>query len=178
MSEALQLSPHTLYERQRVLVRSGLLPYVEGRGPGSGVRLTVDAVAMLLISILATDDLAAAAEPTRTLAHLKRVRPDVRVKPKSLWAAQSFKTVISKALANPEAVEIEMVNVDRTNLQVTISLYEFEDGFLEKIGFAEFGQSRLPSHNHRFWTSAHIAGSNLRALGSALARRLSADNSA
>jgi hypothetical protein len=170
MSKALQLSPHALYERQRVLVRSGLLPNIEGRGPGSGVRLSIDAVGTLLISMLATDDLSAAAEPTRRLAELKRVRPDVRVKPTSLGAAQSFRTVILKALSKPEICsKIHMINVDRTNLQVQISLYD--------NSFAEFGQSRGPWHNHRLWIASHISGGNLQKIGSLIADRADAQAS-
>ncbi len=56
-----------LYERQRSLVRVGLLE-PEGRGPGRGVQATPKAVALLLISALATDRLVDAAVRTRDLA--------------------------------------------------------------------------------------------------------------
>jgi hypothetical protein len=101
---------------------------------------------------------------------LKRVRPDVRIKPTSLGAAQSFRTVISKALSKSEVCnEIHMINVDRTNLQVQISLLDHS--------FAEFGQSRGPWHNHRLWIASHIAGSNLRRIGSLIADRADAQTS-
>jgi hypothetical protein len=47
-----------LYERQRALVTLGVLKPARGRGPGSGVPLTPDGIAAVLISILATDNLA------------------------------------------------------------------------------------------------------------------------
>lgn len=50
-------TPDALYERQRALVRAGLLNLGEGRGPGSGVRTTGQSVALLLIAVLATDSL-------------------------------------------------------------------------------------------------------------------------
>ena len=50
-------SPAALYERQRALVRAGLLAMEDGRGPGSGVRTSWDSVALLLLSLLATDKL-------------------------------------------------------------------------------------------------------------------------
>ena len=56
--------PIALYERQRALVRAGLLELSAGRGPGSGVRLTPRAVAMLLISVLVTGSLSDSVERT------------------------------------------------------------------------------------------------------------------
>jgi hypothetical protein len=47
-----------LYERQRALVRHGLLESVEGHGRGSGVRADEKALAAFLISFLAHDILA------------------------------------------------------------------------------------------------------------------------
>lgn len=57
LARILGTTPDALYERQRALVRAGLLDPGEGRGPGSGVRATAPAVAFLLISTLATDRL-------------------------------------------------------------------------------------------------------------------------
>ena len=57
LGECLRVSPLALYERQRVLVRLGVLTERKGRGPGSGVELTADAVAALLASLLITDNL-------------------------------------------------------------------------------------------------------------------------
>jgi hypothetical protein len=47
-----------LYERQRALVNLRILTPLAGRGPGSGVPLTSYNVAAILISVLATDNLA------------------------------------------------------------------------------------------------------------------------
>src|SRR5262249_34293535 len=46
-----------LYERQRALVSIGALKSLPGRGPGSGVPLSAEAFAAILISVLATDNL-------------------------------------------------------------------------------------------------------------------------
>jgi len=51
------MSPAALYERQRVLVRLGVLTERKGRGPGSGVKLTAESLAALLTSVLITDNL-------------------------------------------------------------------------------------------------------------------------
>ena len=60
-----------LYERQRVLVRAGLLQQRPGRGPGSGVPANAKSVAMLLISLLATGSLSEVEEQTKVIANLK-----------------------------------------------------------------------------------------------------------
>jgi hypothetical protein len=60
-----------LYERQRALVREGILDQSEGRGPGSGVQLGHYPVALLLVAVLATDSLSETAEKVRILATAK-----------------------------------------------------------------------------------------------------------
>jgi hypothetical protein len=46
-----------LYSRQRALIQIGVLKAVEGRGPGSGVSLSGDAVAAIIIALMAADNL-------------------------------------------------------------------------------------------------------------------------
>jgi hypothetical protein len=67
-----ELSHDALYARQRELVRCGLLPSREGRGPGSGVPLSPDTLATFLIGLLATDSLTDLGEHT---AQLCKARP-------------------------------------------------------------------------------------------------------
>jgi hypothetical protein len=57
IAPTLRLTTSALYERQRALVRMKLLPTPEGRGRGSGAEATADTVAMLVVSVLATDSL-------------------------------------------------------------------------------------------------------------------------
>jgi hypothetical protein len=57
LAKPLGTTPTALYERLRALVRAGMLDAGEGRGPGSGVRTTATSVALLLISVLASDSL-------------------------------------------------------------------------------------------------------------------------
>jgi hypothetical protein len=112
LSKLLFLSTGALYARQRELVRVGLLENVEGRGPGSGVRLTPETVGMLLIAVLSTDNLSEVAEKAKALAKLKpsTERPG---EPKT------FKAAIVSALSG-EAGGDERVYVNRTNLQASI----------------------------------------------------------
>jgi hypothetical protein len=57
IAPTLRLTTSALYERQRALVRMKMLPTPEGRGRGSGAEATADTVAVLLVSVLATDSL-------------------------------------------------------------------------------------------------------------------------
>lgn len=69
-------TPAALYERQRVLVRAGILEPSEGRGPGSGVPSSPYSVALLLIAVLATDSLSETADMVRTIATAKSIQAD------------------------------------------------------------------------------------------------------
>jgi len=62
LSSRLGLSVTALYERQRLLVRHGMLPQPVGRGRGSGVAASPASVAKLLLSVLATDSLSESAD--------------------------------------------------------------------------------------------------------------------
>jgi hypothetical protein len=56
LAEYLGLTPLAVYERQRTLVRLGVLP-LEGKGPNRGVRASPSAVAPVLIAALFADNL-------------------------------------------------------------------------------------------------------------------------
>jgi hypothetical protein len=71
LSQVLDMTPAALYERQRALVRIGLLDQRPGRGPGSGVPATSQSLATLLISIAATGSLSEVGEMTKLFANLK-----------------------------------------------------------------------------------------------------------
>jgi hypothetical protein len=57
MAPILGLTGAALYERQRVLTTLGVLEAAPGRGPGSGVPLTEDNIAAVIISVLAAENL-------------------------------------------------------------------------------------------------------------------------
>jgi hypothetical protein len=58
LAEVLHANRTTLYERQRALVREGLLEALPGHGRGSGVRATPESIAVLTIGMLASVNLA------------------------------------------------------------------------------------------------------------------------
>jgi hypothetical protein len=71
LAKWLKLSPAAIYERQRALMRAGLLESEPGRGPGSGVRATPKSVAMLLTALVASVFPSESAELTGKVAKLK-----------------------------------------------------------------------------------------------------------
>lgn len=74
VAAAFAMSASALYERQRALVRVGLLPQASSRGPkGGGAMATPDAVAMVLLSLLATDSLSEVDERIASWAELKAI---------------------------------------------------------------------------------------------------------
>lgn len=75
---ALGMTPAAIYERQRALVRAGLIQQRPGHGPGSGVLATPQSVAMLLIAILATDSLSETELKPRSLQISGALRGAVR----------------------------------------------------------------------------------------------------
>src|SRR5437762_2588496 len=51
------ISTAAIYERQRALVRLGLLPQPQGRGRGAGAQATPETAALICLSALATENL-------------------------------------------------------------------------------------------------------------------------
>jgi hypothetical protein len=73
VADAFRTTPDALYSRQRALVRLGLLPVTEGKGPGSGVPLSADTLGVLIIALLAADTLA---EVDDRVVRLCEAKPD------------------------------------------------------------------------------------------------------
>jgi hypothetical protein len=73
IAKVVEMPEATVYERQRALVRAGLLSGDDKRGPGGGVRATPKATALLLAGILATfeGNIADIGQRTRRLMNLK-----------------------------------------------------------------------------------------------------------
>jgi hypothetical protein len=71
VANATGMTEAAIYERQRALVRAGLLKAESGRGPGSGVKATNHSTALLLIALIATDSLSETGECSRIFAQLR-----------------------------------------------------------------------------------------------------------
>ena len=103
------MSEAAVYERQRALVRAGLLKTKRGRGPGSGVRGTPESMALLLISLLATGNLSDAGLSTRIFANLENKDGFC-----PLTGKRTFAEAVTAILASKElAQSIIAINVSR-----------------------------------------------------------------
>jgi hypothetical protein len=155
LSEILKLNPHALYERQLALVRAGLLESRPGRGPGSGTRFTPETVAVLLISMLATDNISDCAEKTSALSAVKLTNLGTG-RENALGGARTFKAAIINALSSDAIVsEISFVQVHRRNFVVEIFL-ESNEIFKEPPAGKIFTDFELELAHDR--NAAHIFG--------------------
>jgi hypothetical protein len=124
VSEMTRLSEAAVYERQRALVRAGLLKTERGRGPGSGVRGTPESVALLLISLLATSSLSEVVLSTRIFANLKNKKGFCPLTRKRTFAEAVTAILASKELAQ----SIIAVNVSQEIRQTEIAYRDSSKG--------------------------------------------------
>jgi hypothetical protein len=108
-AEQLGLPPAAFYERQRVLVRAGLLESRSGRGPGSGVRATPESVARMLIAILSGGPLSDTPTNTRKIANLKSTEERCPFTGKRTFESALAATLESEELAS----KVAFIDVDR-----------------------------------------------------------------
>ena len=84
-----------LYERQRALVSLGVLKAAKGRGPGSGVPLTAENVAAVIISLLAAGSLS---EVDEYVVDLCEAQPEGTLplgRPRDHWVKLGKPTFVS-----------------------------------------------------------------------------------
>lgn len=124
LARELQVTPAALYERQRALVRSGLLQSDGGRGPGRGLAASPKSVSLLLSSLLAQDGLSGAEKHTKALANLKSV--DSGGCP--LTGQKTFARAFAEVLANEEiAKQVPRVTVDRSDKGPVEAVIAYEE---------------------------------------------------
>jgi hypothetical protein len=105
-------TPAALYERQRVLVEAGLLQTVAGRGPGSGVRATPQAMATLLIALLASESVTEIGERTAAVMKLK-IASGKRC---TITGKKTFAEALTAILSSEElAKQIGLIKVIRSS---------------------------------------------------------------
>ncbi|WMT78851.1 hypothetical protein [Bradyrhizobium sp. Ash2021] len=113
------LSEHALYERQRELMRAGLLSPIPGRGPGSGVPLNSDSVAMLMVAALATDNLSEVGNATKILIGAMRI--PTQASKSLLVGAANIHAAISRAISSgADSDRIRSIKVNRLRLSSVI----------------------------------------------------------
>jgi hypothetical protein len=123
MASALATTPDALYSRQRALVRLGLLPTKEGKGPGSGVLLNSDALAVMLIAVLAADTLAETDERVVRLCNAEASNFEFDETRTIFADARTFKDAVSAAIAdgnNPKGYFVKTLRVSQTRGQLVV----------------------------------------------------------
>jgi hypothetical protein len=113
----LGMSAEMAYERQRALVREGILEPRPGRGPGSGVSADEDSLAVLLISIL-SHDLLTEAPMTNFYCELRSSQNKCPV-----TGAKTLRRALSTILANPvlpaEEILVEVIRGNEPHADVS-----------------------------------------------------------
>jgi hypothetical protein len=116
LARVLNMGEATLYERQRALVREGLLESIPGQGRGSGVRASPDALGVLLISFLSSFNLTDAAALTKEVVKAKAVGGKC-----SLTGATTFREAVAKILADPALLD-QVTRLSVTGLRGTAEI--------------------------------------------------------
>jgi hypothetical protein len=119
LAPILGLSTAALYERQRSLVRLELLPKPKGRGRGSGADASPETVALLMMAVMATDNLS---DNDDRIVKLASASFDARKVPKcELTGATTFAMAVATILAAPNiAAALQMITVTRSDLSAAI----------------------------------------------------------
>ncbi|WP_040307795.1 hypothetical protein [Afipia felis] len=132
-----EMSVHALYERQRALVRLGLLPRPVGRGRGSGAEATPGTVALLIISVLATDNLSDTDERIKKLAEAK-LGPDNSTC--ALTGERTFLGALAAALASETiARKVSSIEVSRRASRASLFYLQGRTSWAKETSF---GRSR------------------------------------
>lgn len=110
------LTVPAIYERQRALVRLGHLKTPEGRGRGSGAEATPETVAILLVALLATDNLS---DVDDRISRLANARFDTAAGSKvcPLTGAKTFVDALAAIMSSEDvAASVDSIEVSRTDL--------------------------------------------------------------
>jgi len=134
-------TPAALYERQRVLMEAGLLQTVGGRGPGSGVRATPQAMAVLLIALLATESVAEIGDRTPRVIKLKSTNKRCPITGKKTFGDALTAILASGQLAN----KIDFIEVNRSGETASARIVTKPDAFFGKQPISHFGSDKVAS---------------------------------
>lgn len=122
-----------IYERQRALIRAKVLPTPTGRGRGNGLQATSETVSMLIIAMLATDNLS---DTDRRVKKLANAKTNPEAKAGRLKGSPNFGCALAAILNSDELTdEVKAVRVSRTNFSAWIT---FRDDF-RPLEVCEFG---------------------------------------
>jgi hypothetical protein len=152
LADILGSTPAAIYERQRALVRQGLLPAPVGRGPGNGIPATADTVAMILIALMVTDNLSDTDNRVKRVAEAKFYGKPTRrhfLKPRcALTGKRDFRSALIALLRMTEFP---------TRLSLTVSRSYFSSSIFwirgEVTHRSEFGDWSGTASNLRVYAS-------------------------
>jgi hypothetical protein len=161
LADLFQVTPAAVYERQRALVRVGILPAPTGRGRGNGLPATAETIAAMLIAIMATDNLSDTDGRVKKLCDLKISRhPEAGIRP---IRASTFRTALVATIKS--AIEVAAIEVSRSRPSANVYLGNHIN--LDRV--LRFGDQRpLPASISNLQIKAWLDGSVLKAIGEAL----------
>jgi hypothetical protein len=163
LASLLQTTPAAIYERQRALIRAGVLPTPIGRGRGNGLPATAETAALMLIAIMVTDNLSDTDGRVQKLADAK---VDLRARKQGcrLTKALTFKAALTSILASEElSAAVSSIYVSRSDLHGTV---HFNWGRNRASGRSRFGQEAPFPNNLE--TVARIKGTVVQSISKAL----------
>jgi hypothetical protein len=167
------LMPHlgitqaAIYERQRALIRLGLLPKPTGRGRGSGATATPRAAALICLSVLVTDNLSEMDSRVSALAQA-RIETWRKRKRCGLTGATTLVEALSAILADYNlASRTRSIRVERKSLEGDIFWTQAKSKNLEVSQF-RYRELRLIERSS-LTINASLDGSALRQVAAALA---------
>ncbi|MGY4193384.1 hypothetical protein [Bradyrhizobium sp. USDA 4520] len=123
LAQRLQTTPGSLYEYQRKLVALGVLKQRKGKGPGTGVRLTADNLAALLLAQLFTEN------PSLVDERVKWLCKSTPGSECALTGAKSLRGAIAAILSmsGPDRRPLHQIVLYRDQLETTIR-FQTPDG--------------------------------------------------
>ena len=141
-------SANVLDQRQRALVREGLLESLPGHGPGSGVRASPESMAVLVIGMVATPIWSETGPAARALADA--VPPTFLGGLNSRSNKPSFKEELTKIFADESlAAHVEKIEFDSSAGRVIVVPDLSHDGHLFVGGPAKSGGLQRDAQDHR-----------------------------
>jgi hypothetical protein len=166
LAAKLGVSPVSLYERQRFLVRGKLLTPIAGRGPGSGVPADAKSVSVLLTSLLASDS-NVDTKLTKIVASLYTTTGDEC----PLTHAKTFASAFHRVLLNKRlAGEVASISLQRPFRMATIHIKPSRDRASLLSEFVTADRITDPPDSGPFSVSATISGDLVRAIADDLWR--------
>lgn len=163
LGTVLRITPAALYERQRALVRLGLLRGDEGRGPGSGVKPSPESLAVLLLALAVTDNLSDMDGRVRVLCEAMPTFGE-----RCRFTKQTnLRAAVAVVLEYEDlARRIEWLSVDRNDLTAAIGYRARVRTLITSFG----GSGERPLANRWFSTKVMVSGALFKFIADDLSR--------